>query len=132
MSISCFYRWVFLFDDPNINNLLWRKQKHNNLYIMAFILIYLNLKHTFNTEFKGRSFWKQRTGETSHTCWSSDNVSCPVKNHRINFLHQRRYINIKMSMCIYEKRTCSSWYEMKVVFMKNSNNPYFDDDVFWH
>lgn len=28
--------------------------------------------------------------------------------------------------------TCSSWYKIKIFFMKISSNPYFDDDVLWH
>lgn len=58
---------------------------------MDFFLIHVHSKHTFNTDFKGRSFWKQISGDISQICWSSDIVSFPIKNHFIKFLHQRRY-----------------------------------------
>lgn len=101
-----------------------------NLSIMVFYL-----QHTLETDSKERSFWKQRSGETFQICWSSDTVSFPIKNHCINFEHiyKRGYKKRWFIKRFYVKLffTCSSWYEIKVVFMEVSNNPYFNDDFFW-
>lgn len=75
-----------------------------NLPIIFFsIKMYIHLTQTLITVFKERSFWKQRSGETSQICWSSVIVSLPNKNRCINFVqvYQRRYGNKMIKLIGY-------------------------------
>lgn len=60
----------------------------------------------------------------------------PYKNYCINYVSETlwNYKKGKLIGSFLRKLlcTCSSRYEIKVVFMKMSSNPYFDNDVFWH